>query len=523
MNLASIASISITASALLVSVLLVTTSGCASVRSQEAPRTYANTTAIPEGITTPDRVETSIGTLTFDDGAPTRATADRVYDYLDTMRGADVFLKGMPAASFHGVASGIRSQGVVEAHQVMVMDKLLDSKPLFLTGNTSTMYVVGWLDLERDGPTVVDMPPGALAFMNDAWFRFVENMGVTGPDKGAGGKYLVLPPGYQGDVPDGYYNVRSRTYNVWVFVRVSIADGLPAAQRNVEDNLRIYPLARAENPPAMQFISGSAKAFNTVHTNDFQFYEHLNEVVQKEPIDSLDPETRGLFASIGIEKGKPFRPDARMKRILTDAVKLGNAAARSLVWYPRTSGTLEGVQLYPGSDSAWVMAYADKNVFFNGPDGHTMNTDARAFFHYVYTGVTPAMAVTVSGKGSDYGIAFVDADKQPFDGSKTYKLHLPPNVPVNNFWAVTIYDNQTRSLLQTDQAFPTLGSQTKGVKQNEDGSYDIYFAPQPPEGHEGNWVQTIPGKGWFTILRMYGPLDPWINKTWRPSEIEKVN
>jgi hypothetical protein len=212
-----------------------------------------------------------------------------------------------------------------------------------------------------------------------------------------------------------------------------------------------------------------------------------------------------------------------MKRILTDAVKLGNAAARSLVWYPRTSGTLEGVQLYPGSDSAWVMAYADKNVFFNGPDGHTMNTDARAFFHYVYTGVTPAMAVTVSGKGSDYGIAFVDADKQPFDGSKTYKLHLPPNVPVNNFWAVTIYDNQTRSLLQTDQAFPTLGSQTKGVKQNEDGSYDIYFAPQPPEGHEGNWVQTIPGKGWFTILRMYGPLDPWINKTWRPSEIEKVN
>jgi hypothetical protein len=239
----------------------------------------------------------------------------------------------------------------------------------------------------------------------------------------------------------------------------------------------------------------------------------------------LDPETRGLYASIGIQKGKPFAPDERMKKILTDAVAIGNATARANVWYPRTKGsgnTMKGIQIYPDTDSAWMMAFLDKNVFFNGKDGHTMNSDARDFFYYCYTVVTPAMAVTIPGKGSDYGIAYVDADKKPMDGSKTYKVHLPPNVPVNNFWAFTLYDTQTRSMLQTDQPKPTVGSQTKGFKTNADGSMDVYFGPKAPEGFENNWLQTIPGKSWFTILRMYGPLEPWLEKTWRPSEITLV-
>ena len=211
-----------------------------------------------------------------------------------------------------------------------------------------------------------------------------------------------------------------------------------------------------------------------------------------------------------------------MAHLLTDAVAIGNAAARSITWYPRAEGTLSGARVYPGSDSAWVYAFADKNVFFNGPDGHTMNTDARVMFHYAYTAVTPAMAVTIPGAGSDYAMAFVDGDDQPLDGSKLYRLRIPANVPVNNFWALTVYDNQTRSQVQTTQKFPTVGSQTEGFRQNDDGSYDVFFGPEPPEGFENNWLQTIPGKGWFVALRMYGPLDAWIGQTWRPGDLELV-
>jgi hypothetical protein len=499
----------------LVVTLVVATLMCLSAGAQVSKE-------VLDSISTPDRVETSIGTLEFLDGAPYPATAERVYDYLDTMRGVDAFLKGMPGASLQGLIKGARSQGAVECHQVIYFNKLMDSQSLYLTGNTSTMYVLPNLDLERDGPTVLEAPAGMLGAFNDAWFRYVQDVGPAGPDKGKGGKYLVLPPGYEGEVPAGYFVVRPRTYDVWVFMRASIAKGLEAAEKNVKDNLRVYPLARKDNPPKMEFIGVSGNAFNTIHANNYTFYEHLNEVIQKEPLEMLDPETRGLFASIGIEKGKPFRPDERMKNILTDAVAIANAAARSIVWYPRVDGTMKGIEVYSDTHSAWMMGWVDKNVFFNGIDGHTMNSDARVTFHYPYTAVTPAMAVTIPGVGSDYGIAYVDSRKQPFDGSKTYKVHIPANPPAKDFWALTMYDNQTRSMLQTSQPKPTVGSQTKGLKRNSDGSYDIYFSPKPPKGYENNWLATVPGKGWFVALRMYGPLEPWIEKTWRPGEIELV-
>ena len=256
----------------------------------------------------------------------------------------------------------------------------------------------------------------------------MQDISPAGPDKGKGGKYLVLPPEYKGEIPDGYFVVRSRTYRVWVFMRASIAKGLDAAEKNVKENLRIYPLSKKNHPPKMEYFSGSGKAFNTIHANDYSFYEHLHHVIDAEHIGMLDPETRGLFASIGIEKGKPFAPDARMKRILEDAIKIANATARSIVWYPRTNSTMRGVQIHPDTDSAWMMAWVDKNVFFNGKDGQTMNSDARVMFHYPYTAVTPAMAVSVPGAGSDYGLAYVDSQKKAFDGSKTYMLHLPPRI-----------------------------------------------------------------------------------------------
>lgn len=472
--------------------------------------------AVLDSISTPNKVKTSIGTLEFLDGAPLPETAEKVYDYLDTARAADAFLKGIPGASLLGLIEGAHSIGAVEAHEVMIFDKLMDPKSLFLTGNSSTVYCIPDLDLKRDGPTVVEVPDGLLGAVNDAWFRFINNFAV-------GGKYLFLPPGYDGPVPDGFAVYRPKTYRVWCFMRSSVKDGaVDKAVSLVTDNVKVYPLAKIANPPKTKFVSASGKEFNTIHANNIEFYYHLDKIIQYEPLEMLDAETRGLFASIGIQKGKKFAPDKRMKKLLADGVAIANAAARSILWYPRYEKNMKGVRVYPDTDSTWLMGYTGRNVFFNGEDGMTMNTDARVKFHYPYTAVTPAMAAPRLGTGSDYAIAYVDSRRQPFDGDKTYKLEIPANPPVANFWAVTVYDTQTRSMLQSNQKYPTVSGQTMGLKKNSDGSFTIYFAPKPPKGYENNWVETIPGKSWFVVLRMYSPLQPWIDQTWRPGEIELV-
>jgi hypothetical protein len=279
----------------------------------------------------------------------------------------------------------------------------------------------------------------------------------------------------------------------------------------------VYPLARKDDQPEMQFISGSGNAFNTIHPNNFSFYEHLNELVQSESDEMLDVETRGLLASIGLIKGQPFAPDERMRGLLTEAVAIANAVARSIVWYPRD----DGAKIYPDTDSAWMLAWMDKNVFFER-DG-ARNLDARVMFHYSYTAVTPSMALSIPGKGSDYGIAYVDAAKQAFDGSAVYQLHVPADVPVEDFWAVTVYDTQTRSQLQTSQRFPTVGSNDDSLLANDDGSHDIFFGPTAPEGFEHNWLETITGKSFFVIFRAYGPQQAWIDKSWRPGEVERLS
>jgi hypothetical protein len=283
---------------------------------------------------------------------------------------------------------------------------------------------------------------------------------------------------------------------------------------SIKEHLRIYPLAQAKNPPETKFINGSGVELNTVHSNDFSYFEELNQVVQEEPSEALDPERLGLFASIGIEKGKPFAPDARMKKILTDAVAVGNATSRAILYRSR----MKEAYFYP--DSAWVTTFAGGYEFLLQPG--VRNLDARTMFHYYATGITPAMALKMVGIGSQYAAAFVDSEGKPLDGSKTYKIHLPPHIPAKDFWSFVVYDNQTRSMLQTDQQFPSIGSQREGVVVNPDTSVDVWFGPTAPRGHEANWVQTVPGKGWNVLFRLYGPLQPWFDKTWKPGEFEVV-
>ena len=222
--------------------------------------TYEMTTRIPHEITTPDKVETPIGTLEFFDGVPIGDTTEMVYDYVDRARAVEVFINLIPAVSMYHLRQGMRDIGLTESNQILIAEQLGDSKPLVLTWNNTSLYTWGFLNLQKDGPTVIELPPGVLGALDDMYFRYIEDLGAAGPDQGKGGKYLVLPPGYEGDVPDGYFVVRSRTYGVWNFMRGYVEKGVKEAADRIENNLKVYPLAKKDNPPPVEFTNMSGLA-----------------------------------------------------------------------------------------------------------------------------------------------------------------------------------------------------------------------------------------------------------------------
>ena len=471
-------------------------------------------TDIPESIVTPDTVDTRLGTLRFRDGFPDDDTVEAVYDQLDFSRGVETFLTGMPAASMHAMREGILGHGPANT-TALLFEELMDSRTLFLTPNTESVYGVLWLDLS-DGPMVLETPPDVLGFIDDAWFRYVLDFGRVGPDRGKGGTFALLPPDYDGPEPEGMHVARSRTYGHWVIWRGFLKDGSPApAVANVKEHLRVYPLGTpAAERPEMSFVNVSGKSFNTIHAMDRGFFDELDAVVQSEPTTDLEPEVLGVWASVGIRRGKPFAPDARMDGILTEAAAVGSATVRTLAYRPRDPETF----FY--EDSAWGTPFVGGSHEFI--DGDVRLLDARGYFFFYATGITPAMAIRKVGAGSAYAVAFVDADDAPLDGGRTYRLQLPTGIPARDFWSIVLYDNQTRSMLQTDQQFPSLGSQAPDVVVNDDGSVDVYFGPEAPDGHAANWIQTMPGKGYSVILRLYGPEQSWFDKSWKPSEIESL-
>lgn len=513
----------------------------------------ASASELPPSLVTPDKLETSIGALEFKDGVPDKATSQKLYDNLDLTYAYRAFMDNMRGVSIDALRRGMHEIGVKD-NEVLVFSNLMDAKSLFLTANADTIYVMGSLDLSN-GPVVVETPPQFLGAVQDAWFRWVVDLGVPGPDRGEGGKYLIVPPDYKGQLPDGgYFIARARTNTIVWFGRSFLenhSDPKPIVE-SIRKFTKVYPyepggvgtpiasflagearLGRVTEPPPTVFHEGSGKVINTIPPNDWTFYERLNDVVQKEPATSLDAELMGPIAALGIVKGKPFAPDARMKKIMTDGLALANATSRTLFLNPRDPSWF----YYP--NSSWSNYLFETGYEFETPipmitrEGvkpfpptgyRTM--DARTNFFYGVTGITPAMAMRLPGIGSQYLLVMSDANKNHFDGSKTYKVTLPKGIPEKNFWSLTVYDTMTRSMLDTPQRYPRAGSQSypsPAAEPDADGSTTVYFSPAQPKGvGRGNWIQTTPGKGWFTILRLYSPLEPFFAKTWRPSEIELV-
>ena len=330
-----------------------------------------------------------------------------------------------------------------------------------------------------------------------------------GADKGKGGKFLVLPPGYLGHVPNGYVVSRSPTYSVTLGLRGFQSGGKTDQAVALIKQIKIYALDKASSPPAMEFLNGSRQDIDTVFPDNFHFFQLLAMLVDEEPLDSFSPLERFEMQVIGIEKGKRFNPNDKTKALLEEAARLGGAMARANTY----ASSSPGVFYYP--DRKWQGIPSGMTYTFSR-DG-APQIDARNNIYYMAAGNSPAMMTKNVGQGSQYLWTYRDADGNFLDGVKTYKLHLLPHIPVNNFWSVVVYDALSRSELQNGQPFPSVSGYAH-LAVNPDGSIDISFGPNQPND-KGNWIRTVSGKGWFPIFRFYGPEAAYFDKTWKLEDI----
>ena len=419
------------------------------------------------GYMTPDKVESSIGTLEYKDGFPSEETVAKAYDYLDLMHGVEAFVNAYQGASVAAIFKGIEEAGVAN-NTALIFSELMDSKSLFLTANADTIYF--WVNLDvTNGPMVVETPPLSLGVVDDMWFQWVTDFGLPGPDRGEGGKYLFVPPDYKGELPGGGYFVQKmRTTRATLLGRSYLEKNDPKpAVALIKKTLKVYPylpggygtsigsalqgkatlaltpdhkldwaFLRPKEP--VKFTEGTGKVMNTIPPSDFSYFEMLNDVVQKEPVGALDPEIMGSLAAIGIVKGKPFNPDERMKKILTDAAAIGNAAARTLNFKWRPS---DGGYYYPNStwfNPLFLGGYnmetpppevsADGVITQNPPTGaRTLNVRTTMFFGYTF--ITPAMIMRLTDIGSQYLIQAVDSKGESFRRQQDLQGHAAPECP----------------------------------------------------------------------------------------------
>jgi len=476
----------------------------ATAAAGEAPSRFIDT----------EKIDSLLGEFEFVKGFPTPETTERLFAMRTSYRAVEVIQENVFAASLYAMRKGIAVVGADRPNRVLVGKNLADADYELLTANNTTVYAMSFLDLKGDGPTVIEAPPRLLGLLNDMWMRYVGDIGMAGPDKGAGGKFLVLPPGYDGPVPEGYYVFRSRTYGVWMALRGGLVDGKTDAANKGFEQLRVYPLSAAANPPPTTLIDATGKKIYTVHAENYHLLEELGALVEEEHPDAVDGAQKFLLASIGMEFGKPFNPDPQTKAMLEKAARVGAALLRANMW------NYTGDQKYIYPDRKYWNPFVGGKYTFD-PNGY-LDYDAQAFFAAYATGVTPAMASKSVGVGSQYLCTHTDGTGTPLDGARTYRLHVPASVPAKQFWSFVVYDSGSRSMMATSQRFPALSSYDR-FQPNPDGSVDLYIGPKAPKGKESNWIETDPAKGWTGIFRLYGPLEPFFDQSWKLSDLEPVD
>jgi hypothetical protein len=461
--------------------------------------------------------ESNVGILEYISGYPTNETAQKLYDELDFQRAVEVYLWALPMASYGAMAEAHYKLGAGD-HAVIVADNSAEPQQLILTANQDTIYMSGVLDLAK-GPMVLDVPAGLLGTMNNIWQQpLVDIGGPFSPEQNRGGRFLILPPGYNGPMPAiAYHVVKSDTNTVVFYLRAvpQSRDDFPKLQKLIH-TFRQYRLAEAKNPPDMTFISMSGKEADLLTHEGFKFFKSLSRYVNDNPPRPQDMAMLGMLETLGIAHGREFKPDQRMQGILTAAAKKGRAMAEVVAWHPRVPKK----SLHPYDGSAW------KNLFIStDPTFHTLDylaIDQRSRYGFEAIGTSKSMTVAAPGQGSQYISVYQDDNGRWLTGDNTFSIHLPKDIPAANFWSLTAYDNHSRSLIQNNQGRATVGT-VHGAVPSADGSFDIYYGPKRPDGvPEENWIQTKPGEGFFVYLRLYGPLESYFDKTWRPGNPKLV-
>jgi hypothetical protein len=467
-----------------------------------------------------------LANLPFKDGYVAKADEQPLLDELVFQRAVQTYLWALPALNMYAMKEGSEKIFGKGYNVLPIFKERLNAKTLITTPNSDVIYALGYLDLNEDGPIVIEVPPGLQGILDDFWQRPIPSegqidgrqwsgdVGLPGPDHGKGGKYLILPPDYKGEIPDGYFTYRSRTFGVFVFWRGFFKDPKQLDEPvRVMEQTRIYPLGKRDAAKPMEFPDASGVSANMLYPQDGTAYDMLARFIEHEYVDPVDAEMRGVAAALGIVKGKQFAPDARTQAILDKAARTATRIGHVIAYTP--SALIPNALWY--RDRRWINVFPGNATFtadsFNYLDART------GFFTYAYS-ASPGMAANMENIGAKYPAAFTDADGDHLDGAQNYKLHLPKDIPAAIFWSVTVYDPLTGSGLDNGQAFPSVNTMDKPVP-NADGATDIYFGPKSP-GEGKNWLATVGGKGFFVILRLYGPTKAFFDQTWKPDDVVKV-